>query len=126
MSGLEFIPFLLIIVVFWFLVVRPARKQQRKVAATQASLAMGSEVMLGSGVFGRVTGLDEETLMLEVAPGTSIKVARQAVVKVDVPAGPEAQHASPEPPAPAVDQPRQRPIEEPVDRPADEPGKPQH
>lgn len=76
------LPFVLIIAVFWFLVARPARRQQQKMAATQASVTVGSEVMLGSGIFGRVTTLDEETLGLEIAPGTTIRVARQAVVKV--------------------------------------------
>ncbi len=83
MNGWEsLLPFVLIIAVFWFLVARPARRQQQKVAATQRSIAVGSEVMLGSGIYGRVASLDEETLSLEVSPGTRLKVARQAVVRV--------------------------------------------
>ena len=38
--------------------------------------------MLGSGIFGTVASLDDETIQLQLAPGTTIKVARQAVVKV--------------------------------------------
>ena len=76
------LPFLLIIAVFWFLVIRPARKQQQKLAATQSSVAVGSEVMLGSGLYGRVVSLGDDTLQLELAPGTQVKVARQAVVRV--------------------------------------------
>ncbi len=76
------LPLVLIVVVFWFLVARPARRQQHKLAATQAGITVGSEVMLGSGIFGRVASLDEEALQLEVAPGTVVKVARQAVVRV--------------------------------------------
>ena len=83
MGGWESVlPLVLIVVVFWFLVARPARKQQQKMAATQAGIAVGVEVMLGSGIFGTVVSLDEETLRLEVAPGTELKVARQAVVRV--------------------------------------------
>jgi len=78
----SFLPFVLIVVVFWFLVIRPARRQQQKLAATQAGVAVGSEVMMGSGIFGTVVSLEEETLRLEVAPGTVMKVARQAVVRV--------------------------------------------
>ncbi|QNN52515.1 preprotein translocase subunit YajC [Nocardioides mesophilus] len=90
MSGWEsLLPFVLIVVVFWFLVARPARRQQQKLAATQAGIAIGSEVMLGSGIYGRVASLDEETLQLEIAPGTQVKVARQAVVRVLEPAPPE-------------------------------------
>lgn len=76
------LPFLLIVLVFWFLVVRPARRQQQKLASTQSAVNVGSEVMLGSGIYGTVTSVGDETLLLEIAPGTSVKVARQAVVRV--------------------------------------------
>jgi preprotein translocase subunit YajC len=76
------LPFVLIVLVFWFLVVRPARRQQQKLAATQSAVQVGSEVMLGSGIYGTVLSVGDETLQLEVAPGTTMKVARQAVVKV--------------------------------------------
>lgn len=92
MSGWEsLLPFVLIVVVFWFLVVRPARKQQQRLAATQASAQVGTEVMLGSGIFGTVTGVDDETFDITIAPGTTIKVAKQAVVRVVEPEqhGPE-------------------------------------
>lgn len=81
----QFLPFLLIIVVFWFLVIRPARNQQKKLAQTQASVEVGSEVMLGSGFYGRVVEIGDETLQLELAPGTAVRVARQAVVRVVTP-----------------------------------------
>lgn len=83
MTGWESVlPFVLIVGVFWFLVARPARRQQQKLRATQGGLMIGSEVMLGSGIFGTVVSLDEENLRLEVAPGTQLKVARQAVVRI--------------------------------------------
>jgi preprotein translocase subunit YajC len=77
-----FLPFVLIALVFWFLIVRPQRRRQQDIASTQASLGPGAEVMLGSGIFGTVASLDDETLRIEVAPGTVLKVARQAVVRV--------------------------------------------
>jgi preprotein translocase subunit YajC len=76
------LPFVLIVLVFWFLVVRPARRQQQKLAATQSAMTIGSEVMLGSGIYGTVSSIGDETLELEVAPGTRVKVAKQAVVRV--------------------------------------------
>ncbi len=77
-----FLPFVLIALVFWFLIVRPQRRRQRELASTQSSIGPGTEVMLGSGIFGTVVSLDDETLQLELSPGTTVKVARQAVVKV--------------------------------------------
>ena len=76
------LPFVLIALVFWLLIVRPQRKRQQDLARTQAGIGPGAEVMLGSGIFGTVVSLDEETVQLEVAPGTTVKVARQAVVRV--------------------------------------------
>jgi preprotein translocase subunit YajC len=76
------LPFVLIVVVFWFLVVRPARNQQKRLAATQSAVAIGSQVMLGSGIYGTVAGIGDETFDVEIAPGTTMKVAKQAVVRV--------------------------------------------
>jgi preprotein translocase subunit YajC len=82
-SGWESIlPFVLIVAVFWFLVVRPARNQQKRLAATQSSATVGTEVMLGSGIYGTVVGVGDDTFEVQVAPGTTIKVAKQAVVRV--------------------------------------------
>ncbi len=82
MNWAQLLPFVLIVLVFWFLVVRPARRQQQKLARTQSAVHVGSEVMLGSGIYGTVVSIGDETLRLEVAPGTQVKVARQAVVRV--------------------------------------------
>jgi len=75
-------PLLLIVLAFWLLVIRPARKRQNEMTRVQNSVQIGSEVMLGSGIFGTVTSIGDDTLNLAVAPGTEIKVARQAVVRV--------------------------------------------
>ena len=89
-----FLPFVLIALVFWFLIVRPQRRRQQALTSTQSSLAPGSEVMLGSGIFGTVVSLDEETIQLELSPGTTIKVSRQAVVRVLD--GPSEEHVLPD------------------------------
>ncbi len=100
------LPFVLIALVFWLLIVRPQRKRQQQLSSTQASLEPGTEVMLGSGIFGTVVSLENETVHLEIAPGTTVKVARQAVIRV-IPAEP----AEPEPgtgPEPTDDLPDQQ------------------
>ena len=75
-------PLLLIVLAFWLLVIRPTRKRQQEMTRTQNSIAPGLEVMLGSGIYGRVITMADDTLDLEVSPGTHVKVARQAVVRV--------------------------------------------
>jgi preprotein translocase subunit YajC len=77
-----FLPLVLIVLVFWFLVIRPTRRRQQQVSSVQSSLGPGSKVMLSSGIFGTVVSVADESVRLEIAPGTTIKVARQAVVRV--------------------------------------------
>ena len=85
------IPLLLIVLAFWLLVIRPARRRQQEMTRIQNSVSIGAEVMLGSGIFGTVVAIGDDTLTLAVAPGTEIKVARQAVVRViEAPGAPGA------------------------------------
>ena len=76
------LPLLLLVAAFVFLILRPARNRQRQMANLQGSLAVGSEVMLTSGVFGKVTWLGDETLKVEISPDMEIRVHRHAVGRV--------------------------------------------
>jgi preprotein translocase subunit YajC len=78
----QLIPFVVIAAAFWFLLIRPQRRRQLELLATQRSLTIGDEVMLGAGIVGRVAEAAEEFLQLEVSPGVRIKVARGAVARV--------------------------------------------
>ena len=83
MEGLaQLVPFLLIAVVFWLLLIRPQRKRQMELMATQRAVSAGDEVILGAGIVGRVVGEVDDYLELEIAPGVAMKVARGAVVRV--------------------------------------------
>lgn len=73
------IPLVLLAVVFYLLVLRPARSRQRAVATLQAELAVGSAVMLSSGVYGQVVSIGEEYIVLRVAPEVVLTVNRHAV-----------------------------------------------
>jgi preprotein translocase subunit YajC len=78
----QLLPFVLIAAVFWFLLIRPQRKRQMELMRTQRGLEVGDEVLLGSGIVGRVADLaDDEYLHLEVAPGVRIKALRGAIVR---------------------------------------------
>jgi preprotein translocase subunit YajC len=79
-SGL--LPFVLILVAFYFLIVRPARSRQRAALELQQRLAPGVEVMTTSGIYGTVVGVDDTSIQLEVAPGTTLRVAKPAVGQV--------------------------------------------
>ena len=83
------LPFLIILVLafgaLWFMSSR-TRKQQREAADFRANLAIGDEVMTGSGLFGTVTAVDGDVVTLESTPGTETRWLRAAIArKVDPP-----------------------------------------
>lgn len=76
------LPIVAIALLFWLLIIRPASRRQKELSRMQGALNVGDEVMLTSGIFGAVTGVDTDTLQVEVAPGTVLKVARGAIATV--------------------------------------------
>lgn len=64
---------------FYLLLVRPQRRQMLAHRELMASLEVGDEVMTMGGIFGRIRRLDDEVVELEVASGTSLRVARSAI-----------------------------------------------
>ena len=66
---------------FWAIVMRPARNQQKKVAQLQRDLEIGQRVVLSAGIFGTIRSLTDSQAEVEIAPGTVITVARQVVVR---------------------------------------------
>ena len=79
----------LLVLVFWFLILRPMRKRQQQFTKTQNSIEAGSRVMLASGIFGDVVSMDDETLELKISPETTVTVLRQAIARVIAPEQPE-------------------------------------
>ena len=76
------LPFLLIIVVFWFFLIRPQTKRQREAQQMQAALTPDTKVMLTSGVFGTVREITDDYLLVEIADNVAIKVVRAAIGRV--------------------------------------------
>ncbi|MFM8304758.1 MAG: preprotein translocase subunit YajC [Actinomycetota bacterium] len=74
---------------FYFLIVRPQRRQQMLRRQLLEAVGVGDEVVTNGGLFGTVVSLEPETLELEIAPGVIVKVARAAVVQ-KIPGGSDA------------------------------------
>jgi preprotein translocase subunit YajC len=89
----QIVPLVLIVVVFWLLIVRPARRKQQTMANLRSSVAVGDSVLLGSGMYGEVKSIDDDGLRLEIAPGVIVRVHRDAVVSIE-------KHQTDEAPAP--------------------------
>ena len=73
------LPLLLIGAVFYFLIIRPQQKQQKKHQELVASLKKGDEVILSSGIVGRIFAVEDKFITLEIGDKVKMKVVRQAV-----------------------------------------------
>jgi preprotein translocase subunit YajC len=71
----------LLIVGFYFLLIRPQRNRQRAAQALVASLEVGDDVMTTGGIFGTIVEIDDDegTVTVEIAPGTRIRMLRQGI-----------------------------------------------
>ena len=79
------------LVLMWALLIQPQRRRQQKQARLLAELAAGDEVVTLGGLYGRVQAVEDDAVMLEIAPQTSVRVAKSAVAAR---AAPEAENTS--------------------------------
>ncbi|HVO12493.1 MAG TPA: preprotein translocase subunit YajC [Vicinamibacteria bacterium] len=69
----------LIFAIFYFILIMPMRKKQRKLDELVKQLQTGDRVVLNSGIFGTIVGVEEDVLLLRVDDKTRIKVLKSAV-----------------------------------------------
>jgi preprotein translocase subunit YajC len=67
------------LVLMWALLIQPQRRRQQKQASLLSELTVGDEVVTLGGLFGRVQSVEDDAVMLEIAPQTSVRVAKSAV-----------------------------------------------
>ncbi|MFP5376385.1 MAG: preprotein translocase subunit YajC [Acidimicrobiia bacterium] len=70
---------LLVFGLMWFVLIRPQQQRVRRQQELVRSLEVGDEVVTAGGVFGRIVGVDDEVLRIEVAPGVELRFLRLAV-----------------------------------------------
>ncbi len=79
-SGSSFILILIVIMVAgYFLWLRPQRRRQQAVQRQQQQAEVGDEVVTASGIYGRVVAVHDDRVSLEIAPGTTIEIAKRAL-----------------------------------------------
>lgn len=71
-----FLPIILMIAVFYFLVIRPASKQEKDRKARLGKLERGDQVRLSGGILGRVASVEDPIVMVEIADKVKIRVLR--------------------------------------------------
>lgn len=66
-------------VLMWVLLIRPQQRRLREHQAVVASLRPGDEIVTAGGIYGTVQSIDDEAMLLRVAPGVELRVLRAAV-----------------------------------------------
>src|SRR6476660_4292724 len=76
---LQFLPFALILGIFYFLILLPMKRRQKKVQEFQQALKVGDKIVTTSGIYGQITRLNDQSVQVQVADKVRIEVARSAV-----------------------------------------------
>ena len=75
-------PILLMVVIFYFLLYRPQKKQQKARNELLNSLKKGQKIVTIGGIYGTINALTDDAIMLQIAEKVEIKLARSSVAQV--------------------------------------------
>lgn len=75
----SFIPFVLVLAIFYFVILLPMKKRQKKVDEFHAALKTGDKVVTTGGLFGTIARVEEQSVHLQIAPNVRVEVARNAI-----------------------------------------------
>ena len=74
-----FIPFVLIFVIFYFLILRPQQKQGKQRQEMLKAIKRGDDVITSGGLYGKVLNIVDDVITLEIAKGVSVRVSRTGI-----------------------------------------------
>ena len=80
MGGYIFI--IVILILMWFLLIRPQRRRQVDSQRLIDSLAVGQEIVTAGGLYGTITALEDDEARVEIADGIEVRVAKRAIAGV--------------------------------------------
>lgn len=75
----QFLPFAMILAIFYFIILLPMRRRQRKVEDFQSALRVGDKIVTTSGIYGEIAKTTDKSVQLQVADKVRIEVARTAI-----------------------------------------------
>jgi preprotein translocase subunit YajC len=81
-----FVIIIVLFALFWLLLIRPQRRRQAEQTALIQNVEVGDEIVTAGGLFGHVQSVADDELLVEIAPGTNVRIARRAVASI---VGPE-------------------------------------
>jgi preprotein translocase subunit YajC len=79
---MSFLPLVILVGIFYFMLIRPQMKRAKEQRAMIAALAKGDEVLTNGGILGRIEDMAEQFVTLEIAPNVVVKLQKQAISAV--------------------------------------------
>ncbi|MBT5558601.1 MAG: preprotein translocase subunit YajC, partial [Proteobacteria bacterium] len=76
---MQFLPMIILFVIFYFLLIRPQQKRAKQHRDMVAGLSKGDEVVTNGGILGKITDVGENFMTVEIASGTHVKVQKSLV-----------------------------------------------
>jgi len=77
---MAFLPLILLFIVFYFLLIRPQQKKAKTQKLFLENLKKGEEVVTSGGLYGKITGITNDTITLEIAEKIRVKVLKSSIV----------------------------------------------
>ena len=78
-----FLPWILILVIFWFFLIRPQMKRAKEHQAMVNAVSRGDTVTTAGGLIGKVTRVQDHEIEVEISPGTKVRVVKQTLSAVE-------------------------------------------
>ncbi|MGB1360525.1 MAG: preprotein translocase subunit YajC [Alphaproteobacteria bacterium] len=79
----QFLPLIIIFVIFYFLLIRPQQKRQKEHRAKLNAVVKGDTVITSGGIKAKVTKVDEENVSVEIAPKVEVVVIKSTLLDVE-------------------------------------------
>jgi preprotein translocase subunit YajC len=76
----QLIPFALVLAIFYFVILLPMKKRQKKVQEFLSTLKVGDKVVTSGGIYGSIAKVSEDAVQLQIAPNVRVDVSRAAIV----------------------------------------------
>ncbi len=75
----QFMPFAMILAIFYFIILLPMRRRQKKVESFQAALKVGDKVVTTSGLYGVISKMNEKSVQVQIADKVRVEISRAAI-----------------------------------------------
>jgi preprotein translocase subunit YajC len=79
---IQFLPLIALVVLFYFLMIRPQQKRMKQHQQMLGALKRGDTVVLSSGMIGKIVRVEDKEVGLEIAPGVTAKVVKSMIADV--------------------------------------------